>query len=72
MLLIDSPSQNAYFNIASEEYLLHRFPTEDIFLLYVNAPSIIVGKFQNTLAEINLDYVTEKDIKVDIFTKEVT
>ncbi|QBO57225.1 lipoate--protein ligase [Chryseobacterium salivictor] len=64
MLLIDSPSQNAYFNIASEEYLLHRFPTEDIFLLYVNAPSIIVGKFQNTLAEINLDYVKEKEIKV--------
>ena len=64
MLLIDSPSNNAYFNIASEEYLLHRFPTEDIFLLYVNAPSIIVGKFQNTLAEINLDYVKEKEIKV--------
>lgn len=64
MFLIDSPSNNAYFNIASEEYLLHRFPTEDIFLLYVNAPSIIVGKFQNTLAEINLDYVREKEIKV--------
>ena len=64
MLLINSLSQNAYFNIASEEYLLHRFPTEDIFLLYVNAPSIIVGKFQNTLAEINLDYVEEKGIKV--------
>ena len=64
MLIITSPSNNAYFNIASEEYLLHRFPTEDIFLLYVNAPSIIVGKFQNTLAEINLDYVKEKGIKV--------
>lgn len=64
MLIIDSPSDNAYFNIASEEYLLGRFPTEDIFLLYVNAPSIIVGKFQNTLAEINLDYVQEKEIKV--------
>lgn len=64
MLLIDSPSQNAYFNIASEEYLLRHFPTEDIFLLYVNAPSIIIGKFQNTLAEINLDYVKEKEIKV--------
>jgi lipoate-protein ligase A len=64
MLLIDSPSHNAYFNIAAEEYLLQRFPTEAIFLLYVNAPSIIVGKFQNTLAEINLDYVREKDIKV--------
>lgn len=64
MLIIDSPFNNAYFNIASEEYLLGRFPTEDIFLLYVNAPSIIVGKFQNTLAEINLDYVQEKEIKV--------
>ena len=64
MLLINSLSQNAYFNIASEVYLLHRFPTEDLFLLYVNAPSIIVGKFQNTLAEINLDYVEEKGIKV--------
>lgn len=64
MLLIDSPSQNAYFNIASEEYLLKKFTTEDIFLLYLNAPSIIVGKFQNTLAEINLDYVNDKNIKV--------
>lgn len=64
MLLIDSPSHDAYFNIAAEEYLLHRFPTEDLFLLYVNAPSIIVGKFQNTLAEINLEYVRENNIKV--------
>jgi len=64
MLIIDSPSHDAYFNIALEEYLLYQYPTEDIFLLYVNAPSIIVGKFQNTLAEINLDYVKEKHIKV--------
>ncbi|MCK3686179.1 lipoate--protein ligase [Maribellus sp. YY47] len=64
MLIIDSPSNDAYFNIASEEYLLHRFPDEEIFLLYVNAPSIIVGRFQNTLAEINLEYVTENKIKV--------
>lgn len=64
MLIIDSPSSNAYFNIATEEYLLNTYPTEDIFLLYTNAPSIIVGKFQNTLAEINLEYVREKDIKV--------
>ena len=64
MFLLDSPSHNAYFNIATEEYLLTRFPTEDLFLLYVNAPSIIVGKFQNTLAEVNLDYVKENEIKV--------
>ena len=64
MLIINSPSNNAYFNIALEEYLLYKFPTTPIFLLYVNAPSIIIGKFQNTLAEINLDYVKEKEIKV--------
>ena len=64
MYIIDSPSNDAYFNIALEEYLLYKYQTEDIFLLYINAPSIIVGKFQNTLAEINLEYVEKQNIKV--------
>ncbi|MFD2555169.1 lipoate--protein ligase [Sphingobacterium tabacisoli] len=64
MIIIDSPSNDAYFNIALEEYLLYKYPTQAIFLLYINAPSIIVGKFQNTLAEVNLDYLKEKNIKV--------
>ena len=64
MLIINSPSNNAYFNIALEEYLLCKFPTTTIFLLYVNAPSIIIGKFQNTLAEINLEFVKDNNIKV--------
>lgn len=64
MYIIDSPSHDAYFNIALEEYLLYKYPTEDIFLLYINAPSIIIGKFQNTLAEINLEYVEQNNIKV--------
>lgn len=64
MLIINSPSNDAYFNIASEEYLLNKYPKEDIFLLYVNAPSIIVGKFQNALSEVNLNFVQENGIKV--------
>jgi len=64
MIIIDSPLHNAYFNIATEEYLLSKFPKEDILLFYVNSPSIIIGKFQNTLAEINLDYVNENEINV--------
>lgn len=64
MIIIESTSTNAYFNIATEEYLLTKFPTEEILFLYINAPSIIVGKFQNTLAEINLDYVKENNILV--------
>jgi lipoate-protein ligase A len=64
MRIIISPSPDAYFNIASEEYLLNKYPETEIFLLYINAPSIIVGKYQNTLSEINLDVVEAKGIKV--------
>lgn len=64
MIIIDSPSNDAYFNIASEEYLLSKYPNDEIFLLYINAPSIIIGRYQNTLAEINKEYVDEQNIKV--------
>jgi lipoate-protein ligase A len=35
-----------------------------MFLLYRNTPSIVVGKHQNTLAEINLSYVMDHGITV--------
>lgn len=63
MLLILSRSHDAPFNIASEEYILRNF-AENVFLLYCNAPSLIVGRHQNTLAEINYDYVREQGIPV--------
>ena len=63
MLCITSPSHDPYFNLAAEEYLLKCFQ-EDFFLLYRNRPSIVVGKHQNTLAEINFDFVQEKGIVV--------
>jgi lipoate-protein ligase A len=63
MLCIAPKTTDPYFNIASEEYLLKNF-SEDIFLLYRNSPSVIVGKHQNTFAEINYWFVKEKDIKV--------
>lgn len=63
MLCISSENTDPYFNLASEEYLL-KCCNEDIFLLYRNIPSIVVGKHQNTLAEINLSLVQEKKLKV--------
>lgn len=63
MLIIESNTTNPYFNIASEEYLL-KFFTDDCFLLYQNDPSIIVGKHQNTLAEINYSFAKENKIAV--------
>ncbi|MCU4156623.1 lipoate--protein ligase [Carboxylicivirga sp. A043] len=58
-----STTNNPAFNLATEEYLL-RHSDKDVFFLYTNSPSIIVGKHQNTLAEINYRYVNENNIPV--------
>lgn len=63
MLCIIRQETDPYFNLAAEEYVLKHFE-QDCFMLWRNAPAIIVGKHQNTLAEINLDYVEQKEIKV--------
>lgn len=52
-------------NLAIEEYILENFGEKDTYLLfYINKPSIIIGRNQNTIEEINTDYVEEKGIKV--------
>ncbi|MEI7501448.1 MAG: lipoate--protein ligase [Bacteroidota bacterium] len=63
MLIIKRHNTDPYFNLATEEYVLKNFD-EDIFMLWRNAPSIIVGKHQNTLAEINVEYVKKNNIHV--------
>jgi lipoate-protein ligase A len=63
MYFYRSQTNNPYFNIATEEYLLKHF-SDDFFYLYINEPSIVVGKHQNTMAEINVPYVIENQLKV--------
>ncbi|MDI3501499.1 MAG: lipoate---protein ligase [Thermoanaerobacter sp.] len=63
MLYIYNKNTNPYFNLAAEEYILKKFQ-EECFMLWRNEPSIIIGKNQNTLAEINLDYVRQHKIPV--------
>lgn len=63
MFCIDNTQTNAWFNLAAEEYLLKNF-TENIFMLWQNEPSVIVGKYQNVLAEVNMDFVKKNNIKV--------
>ncbi len=63
MLIIKRHNTNPYFNLAAEEYFLKE-TIEDIFMLWRNEPSIIVGKHQNTLSEINIDYVKDNNIRV--------
>lgn len=63
MLCIRRTETDPYFNLAAEEYVLREF-NDDCFMLWLNKPSVIVGKHQNTLAEINYDYIIKHDIKV--------
>ena len=63
MLIVKHDYTNPYFNHAAEDYLMENFD-EECFILWRNTKSILVGKNQNTLSEVNIDYVKEKDIKV--------
>src|SRR5699024_12394668 len=54
-----------YINLAIEEYVLNNFGEKDTYILiYIDEPSIIIGKNQNTIEDINTDYVEEQEIKV--------
>jgi len=63
MLCINNPSTDVYFNLAAEEYLLNHF-TEDVFMLWQNEPSVVIGRHQRVESEVNLAFVGEKQIKV--------
>ncbi len=52
-------------NLAIETFLLKELPLDEpILLFYINEPSIIIGRNQNTIEEINKDYVEEKGIHI--------
>ena len=63
MIYVINDNNSCFFNHAAEEYLMRKFHDE-IFMLWINEPSILIGKNQNTISEINLDYVKENGIKV--------
>lgn len=65
MIYIVNESNKPDFNIALEEYCFKNLTHLDkIFILWINEPSIIVGKNQNTLAEINEGFTKEQGIHV--------
>ncbi len=66
MIFVDQGKINdPSVNLAIEEYLLRNIePDEDILLFYINEPSIIIGRHQNTIEEINQAYVAAHGIHV--------
>ena len=60
---INQTNSDPYFNLAAEEYFLKSFQ-ENIFMLWRSRPSVVVGKHQNALAEINHEFVQKNQIPV--------
>ena len=63
MIFIVDTQTDPYLNLAAEEYLLRDF-REPVFRLWSNAPCVVIGKNQNAMAEIDIDYVRQNGIKV--------
>lgn len=66
MIYVENNSQNPYFNFALEYYLMNEKELEGdtIFMFWRTEPTLMVGKFQNTIEEINQKYVKENNINV--------
>jgi len=67
MYFIDNKGiTDSRINLAIEEYALKTMDVDkdSFFLFYINEPSIIIGKNQNTIEEINTDFVESNGIHV--------
>jgi lipoate-protein ligase A len=63
MLCIHLKNRDPYFCLAAEEYLLKTF-NEDIFMLWQSQDTVVVGKHQNALGEINYPFIRANNISV--------
>ena len=66
MLYLDNKGiTDPTINLAIEEFAVRHLPADQpILLFYINKPAIIIGKNQNTIEEINTNYVEDQNIKV--------
>ncbi len=66
MYFIENASNDPSYNLAFEEYAFRNVDRlgEGALLLWVNGPSVIVGRFQNTAQEVNAAYAAEHGIHV--------
>ncbi len=65
MINIVNTSKDPHFNLALEEYALHYLdPANDYVIIWQNEPSVIIGRNQNTVEEINAEFVKKHQINV--------
>ena len=65
MISIRNECKDPHFNLALEEYVFYNFdPNEDYVILWQNEPSVIIGRNQNTIEEINAKFIKDNNIHV--------
>jgi len=65
-LINNNDIHDASVNLALEEYCVRNldFREESYVLFYINSPSVIIGKHQNTVEEVNEEYVKKNNIQI--------
>lgn len=62
---LDLYTTDPAYNLACEQYVFDVLPRDrSYFMLWQNDNAVIVGKYQNTLAEINEDFVRSSGVRV--------
>lgn len=64
MIFIKNKITDIYFNLAMEEYIFEKFKEDEVFMLWINEPSVVIGKHQNLIEELNMKYCFENNIKI--------
>ena len=65
MIYIESTSNDPRYNTALELYAFDELANkDDVFMLWINSPCIVVGKNQNTAEEVNQKYCDDNGIKI--------
>ena len=63
MKFLRNPSTDPHFNMSFDEYCLQRLPSDDdVFYLWQNRPSVIIGHNQDAAREVNLEYLKRNGI----------
>lgn len=66
MRYLETGSTSPFYNLALEEALLSSLTADQpgYFLLWQNSPSVIIGRHQNALSEVNLPELKAREVKL--------
>lgn len=64
LVLLETGSKDPHFNLAFEEYILTEKFDNDFLILWQNRSTVVIGRNQNALEEINVEFIDENGIDV--------